>query len=79
MEGGCDSDDDQTRRCHRIKEMNMIAKLRQAALPIGVGLAGIALYGLLQVTKPQPTPNIEAPRPVSVEVVPAIRADKLTL
>ena len=51
MEGGCDSDDDQTRRCHRIKEMNMIAKLRQAALPIGVGLAGIALYGLLQVTK----------------------------
>ena len=43
MEGGCDSDDVQTRRCHRIKEMNMIAKLRQAALPIGVGLAGIAL------------------------------------
>jgi RND family efflux transporter MFP subunit len=54
--------------------MNMIAKLRQAAMPIGVGLAGLAAYVLLQVTKPQPTPNIEAPRPVSVEVVPAIRA-----
>ena len=52
----------------------MIAKLRQAAMPIGVGLAGLAAYVLLQVTKPQPTPNIEAPRPVSVEVVPAIRA-----
>jgi RND family efflux transporter MFP subunit len=74
MEGGCDSNDDQMRRCHRIKEMNMIAKLRQAAMPIGVGLAGIAMYALLQVTKPQPTPSIEAPRPGSVEVVPAIRA-----
>ena len=52
----------------------MIAKLRQAAMPIGIGLAGLAAYVLLQVTKPQPTPNIEAPRPVSVEVVPAIRA-----
>ena len=41
MEGGCDSDDVQMRRCHRIKEMNMIAKLRQATMPIGVGLAGI--------------------------------------
>jgi len=57
-----------------IKEMKMIARLRQAAWPIGVGMAGIAVYVLLQVTKPQPTPNIEAPRPVSVEVVPAIRA-----
>ena len=52
----------------------MIARLRQAAWSIGVGMAGIAIYVLLQVTKPQPTPNIEAPRPVSVEVVPAIRA-----
>ena len=74
MEGGCDSDDVQMRRCHRIKEMNMIAKLRQATMPIGVGLAGIAMYALLQVTKPQPAPSIEVPRPVSVEVVPAIRA-----
>ena len=52
----------------------MIAKLRQATMPIGVGLAGIAIYALLQMTKPQPAPSIEAPRPVSVEVVPAIRA-----
>ena len=52
----------------------MIAKLRQAAMPIGVGLAGLVIYGLLQVTKPQPSPNIEAPRPVSVNVAPAIRA-----
>ena len=52
----------------------MIAKLRQAAMPIGVGLAGLAIYVLLQVTKPQSTPNIKAPRPVSVTVVPAIRA-----
>ena len=52
----------------------MIAKLRQAAMPIGVGLAALVIYGLLQVTKPQPSPNIEAPRPVSVNVAPAIRA-----
>ena len=52
----------------------MIAQLRRAAWPIGAGLAGIAIYALLQMTKPQPAPSIEAPRPVSVEVVPAIRA-----
>ncbi len=52
----------------------MIARLRQALLPIGVGLAGIAAYALLQVTKPQPAPNMQAPRPVSVEVTSAIRA-----
>ena len=74
MEGSCDSGGDRLRCCCRIREMNMIAKLRQAAMPIGVGLAGLAAYALLQVTKPQPTPNIEAPRPVSVVVVPAIRA-----
>lgn len=52
----------------------MIARLRQAALPMGVGLAGIAAYALLQVTKPQPAPSMQAPRPVSVEVTSAIRA-----
>ena len=52
----------------------MIARLRQAAWPIGVGMAGIAIYALLQVTKPQPDPSIEPPRPIRVEVVPAIRA-----
>ena len=57
-----------------IKEMRMIARLRQAAWPIGVGMAGIAIYALLQVTKPQPDPSIEPPRPIRVEVVPAIRA-----
>ena len=30
-----------------IKEMRMIARLRQAAWPIGVGMAGIAIYALL--------------------------------
>ena len=30
-----------------IKEMRMIARLRQAAWPIGVGMAGIAIYVLL--------------------------------
>ena len=57
-----------------IKEMRMIARFRQAAWPIGVGMAGIAIYALLQVTKPQPDPSIEPPRPIRVEVVPAIRA-----
>ena len=52
----------------------MIAQLRRAAWPIGAGLAGIAIYALLQMTKPQPEPNIEPPRPISVDVVPAIRA-----
>ena len=52
MEGGCDSGDGRMRCCRRIREMNMIAKLRQAAMPIGVGLAGLAAYVLLQVTKP---------------------------
>ena len=51
----------------------MIAQLRRAAWPIGVGLAGIAVYVVLQVAKPQPTPSLQAPRPISVEVVPAIR------
>ena len=52
----------------------MITQIRRAAWPIGVGLAGIAIYALLQVTKPQPEPNIEPPRAISVDVVPAIRA-----
>ena len=52
----------------------MIARLRRAAWPAGVGMAGIAIYALLQVTKPQPAPSIQAPRPISVEVTPAIRA-----
>ena len=51
----------------------MIAQLRRAAWPIGVGVAGIDVYVVLQVTKPQPTPSLQAPRPISVEVVPAIR------
>ena len=52
----------------------MIAQLRRAAWPTGVGMAGIAIYALLHVTKPQPAPSIQAPRPISVEVTPAIRA-----
>lgn len=52
----------------------MIATLRRAAWPVGIGFAGIAIFALLQVTKPRPVPNIEPPRPVSVEVAPAIRA-----
>ena len=52
----------------------MIATLRRAAWPVGIGFAGIAVFALLQVTKPRPVPNIEPPRPVSVEVAPAIRA-----
>lgn len=51
----------------------MIATLRRAAWPVGVGLAGIAAYVLLQVTKPQPAPSVQPPRPISVEVVPAVR------
>ena len=53
----------------------MIAQFfRRAAWPIGVALAGAAVFALLQVTKPKPAPNIEPPRPTSVEVVPSIRA-----
>ncbi len=51
----------------------MIAQLRRGAWPIGVGLAGIAVYVVLQVTKPQPAPSMQAPRPISVKVIPAIR------
>ena len=51
----------------------MIATLRRAAWPVGVGLAGIAAYVLLQVTKPEPAPSVQPPRPISVEVVPAVR------
>ena len=51
----------------------MIAQLRRGAWPIGVGLAGIAVYVVLQATKPQPAPSMQAPRPISVEVIPAIR------
>ena len=51
----------------------MISQLRRAAWPIGVGLAGIAVYSVLQATKPQPAPSLQAPRPISVEVVPATR------
>ena len=51
----------------------MIATLRRAAWPVGVGLAGIAVYVLLQVTKPQPAPSVQPPRPISVEVFPAVR------
>ena len=53
----------------------MIAQFfRRAAWPIGVALAGVAVFALLQVTKPKPAPSIEPPRPTSVEVVPSIRA-----
>lgn len=53
----------------------MIAQFfRRAAWPIGVAIAGVGIFALLQVTKPKPAPNIEPPRPTSVEVVPAIRA-----
>lgn len=51
----------------------MIATLKRAAWPVGVGLAGIAAYVLLQVTKPEPAPSVQPPRPISVEVVPAVR------
>jgi RND family efflux transporter MFP subunit len=53
--------------------MKMIARLKRAAWPVGVGVAGIAIYGLLQVSKPQPAPSVQPPRPISVEVVPAVR------
>ena len=51
----------------------MIARLKRAAWPVGVGVAGIAVYALLLVTKPQPAPSVQPPRPISVEVVPAVR------
>lgn len=52
----------------------MFARLKAAAWPIAAGVAGIAVFVVLQVTKPRPAPNVEPPRAVSVEVVPAIRA-----
>lgn len=53
----------------------MIAQIfRRAAWPIGVAIAGVGIFALLQVTKPKPAPSIEPPRPTSVQVVPSIRA-----
>ena len=53
----------------------MIAQVfRRAAWPIGVAIAGVGIFALLQVTKPKPAPNIEPPRPTSAQVVPSIRA-----
>jgi len=36
----------------------MIELLRRIAWPAGAGLVGIAVYALLQVTKPIPAPSI---------------------
>ena len=52
----------------------MLTRLRRAGWPIGIGLTGVAVVVVLQVTKPRPAPKVDAPRPISVEVVPAIRA-----
>jgi RND family efflux transporter MFP subunit len=51
----------------------MVSELKRAALPIVIGLVGVAAYILLQITAPQPAPRLEAPRPISVKVEPAIR------
>ena len=51
----------------------MVSELKRAALPAVIGLIGVAAYALLQVTAPQPAPKLEAPRPISVKVEPAIR------
>ncbi|MDA9941067.1 efflux RND transporter periplasmic adaptor subunit [Luminiphilus sp.] len=52
----------------------MIELLKRIAWPAGVGLAGIAVYAVLQVTKPSPSPSFEPPAAPSVVVVPAVRA-----
>ena len=51
----------------------MVSELKRAALPVVIGLVGLAAYTLLQITAPQPAPRLEAPRPISVKVEPAIR------
>ena len=51
----------------------MVRELQRAALPAVIGLMGVAAYTLLQITAPQPAPKLEAPRPISVKVEPAIR------
>lgn len=51
----------------------MVSELKRAALPVVIGLVGVAAYILLQITAPQPAPRLEAPRPISVKVEPAIR------
>ena len=51
----------------------MVSELKRAALPVVIGLVGVAAYTLLQITAPQPAPRLEAPRPISVKVEPAIR------
>ena len=51
----------------------MVSELKRAALPAVIGLIGVAAYALLQITAPQPAPKLEAPRPISVKVEPAIR------
>ena len=51
----------------------MVSELKRAALPVMIGLVGVAAYTVLQITAPQPAPRLEAPRPISVKVEPAIR------
>ena len=51
----------------------MIGELKRATLPAVIGLMGLAVYALLQITAPQPAPKLDAPRPISVKVEPAIR------
>ena len=51
----------------------MVSELKRAALPAVIGLVGVSVYALLQATAPQPAPKLEAPRPISVKVEPAIR------
>lgn len=56
-----------------VEELFMVSELKRAALPAVIGLIGVAVYTLLQVTAPQPAPQLEAPRPIRVKVEPAIR------
>ena len=51
----------------------MVSELKRAAFPVVIGLVGVAIYILLQVTAPQPAPKLDAPRPIRVKVEPAIR------
>ena len=40
-----------------VEELFMVSELKRAALPAVIGLIGVAVYTLLQVTAPQPAPS----------------------
>ena len=52
----------------------MLTRLKRASVPFAILAGGIAIYVLLQATKPQPDSSVEIPRPTRVYTQAAIIA-----